>query len=169
MLAKSTGFTVVAALTLTLGIVANTAIFSYINAFIIKPLPYPQSERLMIFESHDTKKGWTREGLTSTASFAASSVPFGGFGASVVVEAAEKPVSQPRERFGARFTAVSSDYFSAMQIGLVKGRVFTSADAQGSSPSAIINETLARQLWPNEDPIGHQLRFGEQRTVCTIR
>src|SRR5205814_226070 len=56
MLAKSPGFTVVAALTLTLGIGANTAIFSYINAFIIKPLPYPQSERLMIFESHDTKK-----------------------------------------------------------------------------------------------------------------
>src|SRR5881628_1588251 len=93
MLAKSPGFTVVAALTLTLGIGANTEIFSYINAFIIKPLPYQQSERLMIFESHDTKKGWTREGLTSTASFAASSVPFGGFGASVVVEAAEKPVS----------------------------------------------------------------------------
>ncbi|PYT61251.1 MAG: hypothetical protein DMG46_04985 [Acidobacteria bacterium] len=34
------GFTVVAALTLTLGMGANTAIFSYINAFIIKPLPY---------------------------------------------------------------------------------------------------------------------------------
>jgi len=108
-------------------------------------------------------------GLPQVASVgAASSVPFGGFGASVVVEAAEKPVSQPGERFGARFTAVSSDYFSAMQIGLVKGRVFTSADALGSSPSALINETLARQLWPNEDPIGHQLRFGEQRTVCTI-
>jgi putative ABC transport system permease protein len=102
-------------------------------------------------------------GLPQVASVgAASSVPFGGFGASVVV------VSQPGERFGARFAAVSSDYFSAMQIGLVKGRGFTSTDAQGSSPSAIINETLARQLWPNEDPIGHQLRFGEQRAVCTI-
>ena len=98
---------------------------------------------------------------------AASSVPFGGFGASVEVEAVGKP-AQPGERRGARFTAVSTDYFSAMQIGLVKGRVFNSTDAQGNVPSAIINETLARQFWPNQDPIGQELRFGEQHTVCTI-
>ena len=99
---------------------------------------------------------------------AASSVPFGGFGQSVVVEAAEKPAPEPGERLGARFTAVSTDYFSAMQMGLVKGRVFNSADAQGNSPSVIINETLARKFWPNEDPIGRELRFGERHTVSTI-
>ena len=58
--------------------------------------------------------------------------------------------------------------FSSMQIGLVKGRVFNSADAQGNSPSVIINETLAREFWPNEDPIGRELRFGERHTVCSI-
>jgi len=99
---------------------------------------------------------------------AASSVPFGGFGGWAEVEAAEKPVPQPGERLGATFTAVSPDYFSAMQIGLVKGRMFHSADTQGTSPSAIINETLALQFWPNENPIGRELRFGEQHTVCTI-
>jgi len=99
---------------------------------------------------------------------AASSVPFGGFGQSVEVAAAEKPAPQPGERLGAHFAAVSSDYFSAMQIGLVKGRVFNSADVQGNSPSVIINETLAREFWPNEDPIGRELRFGERHTVCSI-
>jgi hypothetical protein len=69
MLRKSPAFTAAAVLTLTLGIGANTAIFSYIDAWMIKPLPYPQADRLMVFLSHDTKKGWTREGLTSTASF----------------------------------------------------------------------------------------------------
>src|SRR5712692_10773877 len=69
MLRKNPGFTVVAVLTLALGIGANSAIFSYVNAWMIKPLPYPQADRLMVFVSHDKKKGWTRNGLTSTASF----------------------------------------------------------------------------------------------------
>jgi len=98
---------------------------------------------------------------------AASSVPYGGFGQAVEVEAVGKP-PQPGERLGARFTAVSTDYFSAMQIGLVKGRLFNFADEQSNSQSVIINQTFARQFWPDEDPIGHKLQFGERHTVCTI-
>src|SRR5260370_35247842 len=97
---------------------------------------------------------------------AASSVPFGGFGASVLVQAAETPVPQAGERLGAQFTAVSTDYFSAMQMALVRGRGFNSDDAPGRLRSVIINETLAREFWPNGDPIGQELRFGEQHTVC---
>ncbi len=98
----------------------------------------------------------------------ASNVPFGGFGQGVEFEAVGKPAPQPGERQGTHFTAVSADYFSTMQIGLVKGRLFSSADAQGGSPSVIINQTTAEQIWPSEDPIGHELRFGEQHTVGTI-
>jgi predicted permease len=100
---------------------------------------------------------------------AASSVPFAGFGGGwVELEASEKPALQPGERHGARHTAVSTDYFSAMQIRLVKGRAFKSGDAEGAAPSAIINETLAKQFWPNQDPIGHQLRLSEQPITCTV-
>ena len=99
---------------------------------------------------------------------AASSVPFGGFGRWTEVEAASKPAPRPEEKLGAQFTSVSDDYFSAMQIGLLKGRTFNSADAPGHSHSAIINETLARDLWPSEDPIGQELQFGEQHTACTV-
>src|SRR6266480_3386473 len=98
---------------------------------------------------------------------AASNVPFGGFGQGVEVEAVRRP-SQPGERTGAGFAAASPDYFSTMQIGLVKGRFFNSADSQGSSPVVIITQSFAREFWPNEDPIGRQIRFGEQHTVATI-
>ncbi|MGH8278122.1 MAG: ADOP family duplicated permease [Gammaproteobacteria bacterium] len=98
----------------------------------------------------------------------ANSVPFGGFGRGVEVEAAGRPAPQPGERRGAHFTAVSTNYFSVMQIGLVKGRTFNSADTQGNFPSAIIDQTMARDLWPHEDPIGREIRFGEQHTVCRV-
>src|SRR5271156_906096 len=69
MLAKSPGFAVISVITLALGIGANTAMFSYVNAWMIKPIPFPQPDRLMVLLSHDTKQGWTSNGVTSTADF----------------------------------------------------------------------------------------------------
>ncbi len=97
----------------------------------------------------------------------ASHVPFGGFGQGIQFQVVGKPI-QPGERQGAHFTAVSANYFSTMQIGLVKGRLFDSSDAYGTSPSIIVSQTMARQIWPGEDPIGKKLRLGEQGTVGTI-
>src|SRR5216683_4144643 len=104
-------------------------------------------------------------GAASTS--VASHVPFGGFGQGIEFQAVGKPL-QPGERQGAPFTAVSADYFSTMQIGLVKGRFFDSSDAYGTSPSIIISQTMARQVLSGEDPIGKKLRLGDQHSVGTI-
>jgi predicted permease len=55
-----------------------------------------------------------------------------------------------------------------MGIALRKGRYFTDADRKSSQPVAIVDENLARQYWPNEDPIGRRIRNGQQGTWAVI-
>ena len=98
----------------------------------------------------------------------ASAVPFGGFGSTVEVEAMDRPAPRLGEVLGARFTAASPDYFPTMQIALIKGRMFTSADGPGNAPVTLISQTFAQQFWPGKDPIGQKLKFGDGHTICTI-
>jgi predicted permease len=56
--------------------------------------------------------------------------------------------------------AVDSDYFRAMGISVVKGRVFDDRDAELGEPVVIINETLARKYFPGQDPINRRIKHG---------
>lgn len=63
---------------------------------------------------------------------------------------------------------ITPEYFKTMGIGLLKGRLFTVDDRLGTQPVAIIDENLARQYWPNQDPIGQRLRRGTDSPWATI-
>lgn len=63
-------------------------------------------------------------------------------------------------RFGTDYTSITPGYLGAMGIPLLRGRGFTEADRAGAPPVMIINETLARLAWPNEDPVGKLVNFG---------
>ncbi len=67
----------------------------------------------------------------------------------------------------AQFRLVTPDYFRAMGIPLRSGRLFDERDRQGAAGVAIINEKLARRLWPNEDPVGKSIIVPDMATPET--
>jgi predicted permease len=64
--------------------------------------------------------------------------------------------------------AVTRDYFTTLSIAAVRGRLFGAEDSPFSAPVAVINETMARTLWPGADPIGQQVRFSKKLPWVTI-
>jgi putative ABC transport system permease protein len=55
---------------------------------------------------------------------------------------------------------VSAGYFGVVGQRLVRGREFTDRDVRGAAPVAVVNETMAKQFWPNQDVIGHHFQIG---------
>jgi hypothetical protein len=92
-LRKSPGFTLTAVLTLALGIGANTAIFSLVDSIMLRPLPFPQQDRLARIRYSTGEvypKGWIQALGQHSASFAAIS----GFGADAESNVAEADSSE---------------------------------------------------------------------------
>jgi putative ABC transport system permease protein len=72
-----------------------------------------------------------------------------------------KTLFQDKSRLGtADFCSVSPAYFRALGIPLVRGRLFEDRDGQNAPHVAVISESLARARWPNTDPIGATVEFG---------
>jgi putative ABC transport system permease protein len=78
----------------------------------------------------------------------------GGDGLIVDGQAVEKG----RERIGL-YAGVTEHFFSTLGVKLVSGRTFTSAEVRDSTPVAVINQTMARHLWPGESPIGRRFKY----------
>ncbi len=68
---------------------------------------------------------------------------------------------QQKERIGiADFCVASDGYFQVLGIPLIRGRIFDRRDGPNAPHVAVISESLARDRWPNQDPIGHTIEFG---------
>ena len=71
------------------------------------------------------------------------------------------PLLQQKERLGSADFGVATDgYFQVLGIPLIRGRIFDERDGPDSPHVAVISESLARDRWPNQDPIGHTIEFG---------
>jgi len=88
------------------------------------------------------------------------SLPIAGSQWGSVFVVGDQPVVDRSQIPIAAFNPVSTEYFQTMGISLLRGRSFSEADGPQSPKVAVINETMARHFWPNENPIGKRLKQG---------
>ena len=146
-LIRTKGFTVVAILTLALGIGANTAIFTVVNAVLLRPLPYPESEKLMIVGRY----------LAETNAISDLSQPKFVFLRDNVQSFEALTATQPRptdylsdenQTDYIRSMMVSADFFHVLGVQPAMGRAFTPAEDSPSGDSvAILSDGLWRRRY----------------------
>jgi putative ABC transport system permease protein len=155
MLAKSSGFTIVAVLTLGLGIGANTAIFGMVQNILLRPLPYQHPESLV--QIWNTYPAWGQLPLSpgDYGDFQKNAHDFSGMAAYVDVPQGFNMTGQGNpERLQAAFA--TSDLFSTLGIRPVVGRTFTSEEDKLSSPPVVM---ISHRLW--------QSHFGSDPSVVS--
>jgi len=143
-LAKNPGFTIVAVLTLALGIGANTAIFSVVDAVLLRPLPYPEPARLFtVYQtlpenpaqntgvSYPNYVDWTQqnEAFESIAAVRGNVLALSGQGEPTYIQAG----------------SVTSNYFDVLRVKPLLGRTLQSSDdALDANPVVVMSESLWR-------------------------
>jgi putative ABC transport system permease protein len=105
-------------------------------------------------------------GVTNVA--AANPVPFSqqGGSASFGIEGRPTPPGDPGPHGDIAY--VSPSYFASLKIPIRSGRIFNDQDQPNTAPVVVIDETLAKTYWPNEDPVGKHMRRGSRAPWSTI-
>ena len=80
-----------------------------------------------------------------------------GWGYGMPFQIADKPIVDRANRKACFFKMVSPSYFAALGMTLKRGRGLSDRDGKGAVPVAVINETMARKYFPNENPIGKRI------------
>ena len=115
-------------------------------------------EQLSAFLSAVQEKAGAVPGVESAA--LTLSLPLDGSQWGSIFILGDKPVPERAKLPSAAFIPVTANYFHTMRTRLLHGRSFTDTDRLGAPHVCVINETMARQFWPNEDPIGKRVKQG---------
>ncbi|HEY4741734.1 MAG TPA: ABC transporter permease [Candidatus Acidoferrales bacterium] len=160
MLRKSPGFTVIAILTLALGIGANTAVFTVVNSILLRPLPYPESQRLATLRTIMPMFPEFRLGdsAANVSDIRAQNDVFEGL---AMFREWPMNLSGDGDPVQARVVKATPDIFALLGAVPQQGRLFTGAeDALGKEDVAVISDALWRTRY-GADPklIGRALRL----------
>jgi putative ABC transport system permease protein len=130
MLIKHKGFTMIAALTLALGIGANTAIFSVLNSVLLNPLPYEQSDRLVMVWDNNVDLDRRNEGPSPGNYQDLRNAP-GIFESSAAWYVTARTLTGEQDAEQAQCALVTPDFFATLRVEAARGRVFSAAQTQG--------------------------------------
>ncbi len=169
MLRKQPGFTVIAVLTLALGIGANTAVFSIVNAVLLRPLPYQAPERLMILRESVSGGVNSTVSYPNFADWRAQNTVFASIAAVRQNESFNLTGTGEPERLQGQL--VSAEFFSTLGIKPLVGRDFLpEEDREGATPAVILSYGLWQRRFGNDPSVvGQQLTLNNQNfTVVGI-
>src|SRR5580704_8739956 len=161
ILGKSPGFTTVTVLTLALGIGANTAIFSIVDALLLRKLPVRNPDELVWVNSTGTF-GQPAEGSEVETYYAyrdkaaafASVLAFSGI--------APYELTYKERKIPANGELVSANYFAALGVRPFAGRLLADSDQHGP-PALVVSFAFWKREWDSsEDAIGQAITFGDQ-------
>jgi predicted permease len=164
MLAKNPGFTAVAVVTLALGIGANTAIFSVVNAVLLRPLPYKDPGQLVEISRNDLKHGYPRLRV-APANFLDWQEQNHVFEAMTIFtrDSGEFYLGgegQPEELQGRR---VSASYFPLLGVQPILGRTFLpEEDSPGHHVVVLTYDFWQRRFASDPNVIGHQIEMNDE-------
>jgi putative ABC transport system permease protein len=161
LLLKNPGFSFIAVLTLSLGIGANTAIFSIVNAVLLRPFPYQEPERLVMLQERVSSVGFSPS-YPNFADWRAQSTTFDSIVAVRGNESFNFTGAGEPERLQGRI--VSAGFFSTLGIQPLLGRDFLAEDDRpGATPAAILSYGFwQRRFGADESVIGKQLTLNNQ-------
>jgi len=143
MLMKNPGVTTVAVMTLALGIGANTAIFSGVNAFLMRPLSVPNATELIRPVEISDDRGTTDEySYPDFLDYREQSTSFSGFAAEDMIQAAVDTENQNDVVWG---QVVSANYFDVLQVKPILGRAFLPDEDKTVGANHVV--VLSHSFW----------------------
>jgi putative ABC transport system permease protein len=126
------------------------------------PIPdkrFPDPAQLNAYLRQITSRVASLPGVRDVA--VTSALPMRGWGYGMPFQIAGRPPVDRANRQGCFFKMVSSSYFHALGMRVRKGRALSERDVKGSPPVTVINETMARKYFPNEESIGKRILIQE--------
>jgi putative ABC transport system permease protein len=151
VLRKSPGFTIIALLTLALGIGANTAIFSILYGVLLRPLPYQDASRLVMLHETTPRVGIVSVSFPDFLDWRAQNTAFSEMAAVTDVGFSLSGIDQPENVAG---QAVSSNFLSMLGMRPLFGRDFNASEEKAGAAAVVL---LSYPLW--------QSHFGGERNV----